>query len=208
MQQEELALHLMKRSLTFLSKDNLKSLTHYSLLDVYRKKCLIKHNFLDAKRANQKYEDLRGKEMARQLHNMKEAQEMELIAIENAHRNQFVEFSRAWDKYMQDYEAQALAGLQQLHQKQELELHLLRNKIQKDFIQKMRYSKELLDMKKYLQLVVSMRKYDEADRLVVLISERERAEKIQSQGDIDVVIARKEVKLRQKQQMALNAVLK
>jgi hypothetical protein len=50
----------------------------------------------------------------RQVNNVKASQEHELQAIEEAQKAQFVEFSEAWDKYMNDYEATALKSLEKL----------------------------------------------------------------------------------------------
>lgn len=55
--------------------------------------------------------------MLRQLQNMRQAQEQELVTVEAAQRNQFLEFSNAWDNYMSDYEATAYLSLEKLKEK-------------------------------------------------------------------------------------------
>ena len=50
----------------------------------------------------------------RQVNNIKASQEHELQAIEEAQKAQFLEFSEAWDKYMNDYEATAIKSLDKL----------------------------------------------------------------------------------------------
>ena len=79
-------------------------------------------NLTEARRAALKFEDLRNKEMLRQLQNMKQAQEQELITVESAQRAQFLEFSSAWDNYMSDYEATAYLSLEKLKEKHLLEI--------------------------------------------------------------------------------------
>ena len=56
------------------------------LLNDYRKRCCKEMNLTEARRAALKFEDLRNKEMLRQLQNMKQAQEQELITVESAQR--------------------------------------------------------------------------------------------------------------------------
>jgi hypothetical protein len=56
------------------------------LLNDYRKKCCKEMNLTEARRAALKFEDLKNKEMLRQLQNMKQAQEQELITVESAQR--------------------------------------------------------------------------------------------------------------------------
>lgn len=50
----------------------------------------------------------------RQVNNIKASQEQELQAIEEAQKAQFIEFSEAWDKYMNDYENTAIKSLEKL----------------------------------------------------------------------------------------------
>ena len=52
---------------------------------------------------------------------MRAAQEQELLTIENAQKEQFIEFSQAWDNYMSDYEATAYLSLEKLKEKHLLE---------------------------------------------------------------------------------------
>lgn len=49
-------------------------------------------------------------------------QEMELNKIEHIQRNQFIEFTHAWDIYMQDYEAAAYESLRKMREKHDLEV--------------------------------------------------------------------------------------
>ena len=55
--------------------------------------------------------------MLRQLQNMRQAQEQELVTVESAQRSQFLEFSGAWDNYMSVYEATAYLSLEKLKEK-------------------------------------------------------------------------------------------
>jgi len=54
------------------------------LLNDYRRKCCAEMNLPEARRAQLKFEDLKNKEMLRQLQNMRQAQEQELITVEAA----------------------------------------------------------------------------------------------------------------------------
>ena len=92
------------------------------LLNDYRKDMSKKLNITEARRAQLKFDDLKNKEMLRQLQNMRQAQEQELITVESAQRAQFLEFSGAWDNYMSDYEATAYLSLEKLKEKHQLEI--------------------------------------------------------------------------------------
>lgn len=54
------------------------------------------------------------KEILRQEHNIRSFQEEELAQVENAQREQFIEFNKVWDTYMSEYEATAIASLEKL----------------------------------------------------------------------------------------------
>ena len=82
------------------------------------------------------------------MQNMRSAQEQELVTVENAQRSQFLEFSQAWDNYMSDYEATAYLSLEKLKEKHLLEIQQLHERIRKEFKIKLKYTKELMEMKK------------------------------------------------------------
>jgi hypothetical protein len=44
------------------------------------------------------------------------------VTVENAQRQQFLEFSQAWDNYMADYEATAYLSLEKLREKHLMEI--------------------------------------------------------------------------------------
>ena len=122
-------------------------------------------NLTEARRAALKFEDLKNKEMLRQLQNMKQAQEQELITVESAQRAQFLEFSSAWDNYMSDYEATAYLSLEKLKEKQLLEIKQLHDRVRKEQSVKITFTKELMDMRKKVQKLLSSKRYEEAEEL-------------------------------------------
>ena len=96
---------------------------------------------------------------------MRAAQEQELLTIENAQKEQFIEFSQAWDNYMSDYEATAYLSLEKLKEKHLKEQEAIRDKVRNQSKFKVKHSKELIEMKKKVRLLVGMKKYDDAEML-------------------------------------------
>ena len=88
---------------------------------------------------------------------MRAAQEQELLTIENAQKAQFIEFSQAWDQYMSDYEATAYLSLEKLKEKHEGEIENLREKLKRERKMKLKFSKDLIEMKKKVKLLVGMK---------------------------------------------------
>lgn len=185
-----------------------KVIDFLKLLDDYRKKCEKEGSFSEAKRARKKFEDLKEKETLRQQNNMRAAQEQELLTVENAQKAQFIEFSQAWDNYMSDYEATAYLSLEKLKEKHLMEIEQLRERIRKESKVKLKLSKELLDMRKRVRLLVSMKEYDEAEVLEQKANALEAIEKEKMEEELEDIIMKQEEKLRKKQQLALSALLK
>ncbi len=66
---------------------------------------------------------------------------------------------------MSDYEATAYLSLEKLKEKHLLEVQQLHDKIKKDFKVKLKLSKELMELKKKVKLLILLRRYDEAEVL-------------------------------------------
>ena len=84
------------------------------LLTEYIQKCEIEGNYPEAKKARSKMEEIKIKETIRQQNQIRFIQEEELLQVENAQKQQFIEFTNAWDNYMADYEATAYMSLEKL----------------------------------------------------------------------------------------------
>lgn len=179
------------------------------LLNDYRRKCCAEMNLPEARRAQLKFEDLKNKEMLRQLQNMRQAQEQELITVEAAQRSQFLEFSGAWDNYMSDYEATAYLSLEKLKEKHTLEIQQLHEKLKSEFQNKTQLSRGLMELKDKVRKLMFMKRYEEAELLQIQCQQMEQQEYENQMGlGLEDAIERQEALLRQKQQQALSALLK
>lgn len=114
--------------------------------------------------------------MLRQLQNMRQAQEQELVTVEGAQRSQFLEFSGAWDNYMSDYEATAYLSLEKLKEKHELEIRQLREKITNNHKDKITYSKQLKELEFKVQKLTVSKRYEEAEMLYLQVHDLEKTE--------------------------------
>lgn len=148
------------------------------------------------------------KETIRQKNNIRIAQEQELQSIENAQRAQFLEFSQAWDNYMSDYEATAYLSLEKLKEKHLLEFQQFSEKIQKDLKKKMKFSKDLIELRDKEAKLVKMKRYEEAEKIKMKADLLEQFERNKLESEMQEVIEKKEAKLKHKQQLALAALLK
>jgi len=155
-----------------------KVLDFLRLLEEYRRKCEEEGNYGEARKAASKFEELLKKEIARQRNNIRAAQEHELANIEAAQKAQFVEFSQAWDHYMSDYEATAYLSLEKLKEKHMLEFEQFQDKIRSELKARMKYSKDLLELRDKEAKLVKVKRYEEAERVKMkadLLEEFERS---------------------------------
>lgn len=63
---------------------------------------------------------------------------------------------------MSDYEATAYLSLEKLKEKHLLEISQLQERIRKEFKIKLKFSKELMEMRKQVHTLISIKQYDEA----------------------------------------------
>ena len=204
---QEYARHSSQNGIINISADN-KVLDFLRLLEEYRKKCEIEGNYQEAKKARGKFDELLRKETIRQKNNIKAAQEQELQNIEAAQKAQFLEFSQGWDNYMSDYEATAYLSLEKLKEKHMLEFQQFQNKIRQDLRSKMKFSKDLLELRDREAKLVRMKRYDEAERIKMKADLLEEFERNKLEAEMQAIIEKKEAKLRHTQQLALAALLK
>lgn len=89
-----------------------------------------------------------------------------------------MEFSQAWDHYMSDYEATAYLSLEKLKEKHMLEFEQFQDKIRKELSAKMKFSKDLLELRDKEAKLVKAKRYEEAERVKMkadLLEEFERS---------------------------------
>jgi hypothetical protein len=174
----------------------------------YRKKCEEKGDYSEAKKAKQKFEELRRKEIGRQMELIRATQLKEAENIEQAQKDQFVEFSQAWDNYMADYEATAYKSLEKLKEKHLMEAQSFYDKALKEARVRAKHSKELLELRKRQAALVRMKKYEEAEDVKGNADQLEEWEDSKIEGEVRDVVERKVGQLRRQHQLALAALLK
>ena len=108
------------------SLPDFKVISFLRVLTDYHKKLEAEERYLEAKDASRRFRKLTKIELNRKVRQMRNRQALELQKIESIQRNQFIEFTNAWDIYMQDYEAAAYESLRKMREKQDFEIINLR----------------------------------------------------------------------------------
>ena len=97
---------------------------------------------------------------------------------------------------MSDYEATAYLSLEKLKEKYMLEFQQFQEKIRKELRQKMKFSKDLLELRDREAKLVRMKRYDEAERIKMKADLLEEFERNKLEAEMQAVIEKKEAKLR------------
>jgi len=182
-------------------------LTLLKRLHTYRKQCEGSGEYVEAQKAQRKYEELRQKEEERQKRLVEQAQEHEMTEVEGAQKQQFLGFSSAWDKYMADYESTAYMSLERLKEQHAQEFSGFQGKLRRNPV-KPRASRELLELRQKHNALAKLGLYEEAYKVKEQADHMEELEMARSQSSINDSVRRQEQRLRQQQQKVLAALLK
>lgn len=64
---------------------------------------------------------------------------------------------------MADYEATAYLSLEKLKEKHLMEIQQLHEKVRKEYKAKLKFTKELMEMKKQVTTLISLKRYEDAE---------------------------------------------
>ena len=154
---------LPKHGVYFLP--DLKVMDFIRVLNNYRRECLRTGKLSEARQAKHKISELQDKEKIRQLTNMCISHEREVDTVKKAQTKQFIEFEKAWDSYMMEYEMTANKSIKKLKTQQQEELKALNSMLHNEVSFKVNFSQELISLKKRIKKLISVGKYEEADLL-------------------------------------------
>ena len=182
-------------------------LTLLKRLNAYRKQCESHGEYVEAQKARKKYEELRAKEEERQRRLVDQAQQQEMMEVEQAQRAQFLGFSNAWDKYMADYESTAYMSLERLKEQHGEELGKFQEMIRHQPA-RVKCSRELLELRRKQEALAKLGKYEEAWKVKEEGDQLEQWEQARSASLVSDSAKRQEGRLRSQQQKALQALLK
>lgn len=109
---------------------------------------------------------------------------------------------------MSDYEATAYLSLEKLKEKHLLEFQQFSDNINKELRKKMKFSRDLLELRDKEAKLVKMKRYEEAEKIKMKADLLEEFERNKMESEMQAIIEKKESKLKHKQQLALAALLK
>ena len=100
---------------------------------------------------------------------------------------------------MSDYEATAYLSLEKLKEKHMLEFQQFQDRIRKEIKQRMKFSKDLLDLRDREAKFVRMKRYDDAEKIKMKADLLEEFERNKLDAEMQSTMEKKEAKLRHTQ---------
>ncbi|CAD7964282.1 unnamed protein product [Amoebophrya sp. A25] len=176
-------------------------------LEQYRKQCETKGDYGEAKKSRAKYEELRSKEVIRQRRLIEQAQVHEISEVESAQKQQCLEFSAAWDRYMADYESTAYMSLEKLKEQHALQFQELNDQLERQ-PRVCKFSPDLLELRRKQKVLGKQGLYEEASKVKEQADRMEKWEIAKFASTSVDQVQKLEQRLRAQQNKALNALLK
>lgn len=120
---------------------------------------------------------------------------------------QYQEFSKAWDKYMSDYERTAFDLVEQLKQKHFQEHQDMQTYITEKFYNDHRWNKQIIELRKQEQIYFSVKDYLNAEKVKIICTDLEQREIDNMQHELQIKLEKEEAILHQKQNNKLQTLL-
>lgn len=179
------------------------------ILEEYRTKCEEEGNYKEAAKANKQLEVLKEQETKRQEKAVRARQLSDLQDIQRSHVIQFEEFNRSWDKYMEDFDNMSKSYIQQMTERHAILLLEFQKQLSEELAKRpLKFSKELVEMRRVEAMHVKNRNYVEAQKVKAICDKIEDKERGDNNQDFALVFARREASFRQQQENELQALFK
>jgi hypothetical protein len=186
-----------------------KVLQFLMILEEYRIKCEEEGNYLEAARAHKQLGILRKQEEKRQQKVIQARHVSERQDVQLAHNMQFAEFTKAWDKYLEEYDQMAQMYIQQMTERHSLVLLEFQKHLRQELASKPpKWSRALLDQRRKQHINARNKNYAMAQKLKKISDINEEKERKGMEQDQAIIFARREAKFRAQQQTELQALLK
>ena len=179
-----------------------------AILEEHRKNCERQGKYVEAEIAKNRLEELRLHEENRRREAMRSRQIAERLGVEEAHMLEFQQFNIIWDKKMAEYEQHAQELVQAMKERHTKELAEWQKKVIASSHKRLKFSKELLGLRKIQHCLAKSKDYQQAALMKARADNLEawELEKLGNQKQQDLHL--KEQRFKAKRKAELTALLK
>lgn len=182
-------------------------LEYVRVLEEYRTKCEMEGNYEEAERSLLQINSVCQQEENRCVQLLHNRHVKEIEEAMTAHTLQLSEFGTKWETYLIDFDVRSIAHLEAMKLRHAEKLKEFIDNANAELLNKtMKFSRELLELRKKEQGLVKARQYAEATRIKVIADELERKERNQLDTARHTTMNARESKLRIQQENELAAL--
>ena len=178
------------------------------ILEEHRKNCEKQGKYVEAEIAKNRLEELRLHEENRRREAMRSRQIAERLGVEEAHMLEFQQFNLCWDKKMQEYEQHAKELVEAMRERHKKELTDWQKKMIATSQKKVKFSKELLNLRKIQDCLARQKDYKEAAKMKARADNLQAWELEKLGNQRQQQMYQKEARFKQRQKNEMAALIK
>jgi hypothetical protein len=175
-------------------------------LDFVRKKALREQDFWLAGNAKSLADSITRREETARLQSIASRQDWEMHRVQQAHAQQASEFQQAWSSNLAELERQAVEAEEQLRARHQDECLALRQQMAAAPPKAYKFTKELLELKRQVQVLSNQGRYEEAGQRKRKAERLEQWERMRLDNEHELQLAKKELQLHKRHEQALKAL--
>jgi len=176
------------------------------ILDDLKKYAQAVKDFRLAHSTKEMSDSLKTREEMRRMREISQRQESDQHGVQEAHMMQAMEFNSAWSQNMTEFERQAREIEEACSAKQQKDYEEFQEKLRQKMGRGHKFSRDLLLMRKSIDTLANQGRYDEAHVLKTKADQLERWERMKLDNEHKMLMATKELQMRQQQEMQLEAL--
>jgi hypothetical protein len=178
------------------------------ILAEYRQACEARENYKEAELVQHVLKHLRLEEETRHVKGLTEQQESERRGLEEAHMMEFANFNKIWNERIDAFEEHQLEAQAAMLERHSQELAAFRADMASGEHRRVKYSKDLLNLRNIQQTLAQQRNYSDAQKVKLKGDKIESLEYDKISREKAEIFARKEAQILQRHRQELGALAK
>lgn len=178
----------------------------FGILEHERWGAVSMQDFRKAHRIKSVGDAITGREEARRKDGIIAGHQAEMQGVQETQMQQALEFNSAWSANMGTFERQAIEIEQSLRARHAEEFEAFRERLAALVTHSYKFSRDLLTLKRSIDVLAKQGRYDEADRVKRKADKLEMWERMKLDNDLKVALAKRELNQRRQQHQQLEAL--
>eukprot|EP00563_Minutocellus_polymorphus_P015408 CAMPEP_0181048740 /NCGR_PEP_ID=MMETSP1070-20121207/15598_1 /TAXON_ID=265543 /ORGANISM="Minutocellus polymorphus, Strain NH13" /LENGTH=371 /DNA_ID=CAMNT_0023127547 /DNA_START=307 /DNA_END=1422 /DNA_ORIENTATION=- len=189
--------------------DDGNNMRYIQIIEEHRQLSVKRGEYLQAEEAAKQLVELRKQEEMRRQHLATANKASDRAKIQAAHQKQYLEYSRHWDEFMEDFDRKSMEYVAEAKDRQAQELSEFQDKMVEDMQSKpIKWSHELIHWRKRQHVMAEQKNYADAQQIKAIADDMEEEELENMNSRFTSSFQKKEAAFRQRQAAEIQALLK